>query len=298
MTGSGGIHVTFWGVRGSTPCEGDQYARYGGHSSCVSVECAGEPSVVFDLGTGLTPYGEALGGAGTRFAGTFLLTHLHWDHVQGLPFFTPLHEPRSNVDIFGPRQAEGPLEEVFDGLMRPPYFPVRASQLGATVRWHDVGDDRFAVGDSAKVRSHFVRHVGATVGYRLDWHGVSVAYVSDHGQGCGAAPTDDHVPDEVLELCDGADLVIHDAQHTAPEFEHKRHWGHCTHEYALHVAREAGAKQLALFHHDPSHGDDMIDLMLEATRDLSARTSGPEVIAAAEGLVLDLGGPTHTSARR
>src|SRR5438270_4867360 len=102
MTGSGGVRVTFWGVRGSTPCEGEQYTRYGGHSSCVSVECANEPPVVFDLGTGLTPFGAALGGNTARFNGTVLLTHLHWDHVQGLPFFPPLFNPRSSVDIYGP----------------------------------------------------------------------------------------------------------------------------------------------------------------------------------------------------
>src|SRR4051794_27959251 len=104
MTETDRLRVTFWGVRGSTPCAGEQYTRYGGHSSSVAVEHNGEPAVLFDLGTGLTPYGEALGGAADAFHGIVLLTHLHWDHVQGLPFFTPLHHPASTLEVYGPRQ--------------------------------------------------------------------------------------------------------------------------------------------------------------------------------------------------
>jgi phosphoribosyl 1,2-cyclic phosphodiesterase len=290
MEPSGGIRVTFWGVRGSTPCEGAQYTRYGGHSSCVSLEYAGEPPVVFDLGTGLTPYGVALGGNEARFNGTVLLTHLHWDHVQGLPFFSPLFNPRSTMDVYGPRQQGTTLGDTFDGLMCPPYFPVRARDLPAEVRFHDAGDDSFAVGTGAKVRSRFVRHVGATLGFRVDWHGASVAYIADHGQGCGEPAHDEFIPHAVLELCDGVDLLIHDAQHTGPEFENKRHWGHCTHDYALHVAHEAGAKQVALFHHDPAHGDEAVDDILAATLDRSDQRGGPDVVAAAEDMVIDLGG--------
>ena len=290
MTETDRLRVTFWGVRGSTPCAGEQYARYGGHSSCVAVEHNGEPAVLFDLGTGLTPYGEALGGAADPFHGIVLLTHLHWDHVQGLPFFTPLHNPASTLEVYGPRQ-DGDFETVWDGLMSPPYFPIRARDLPGHTEWHGVGDDSFAAGEAAKVTSRFVRHVGATLGFRLDWHGASVVYISDHSQGCDPE-LDDHVPAEVLDLCDGADLVIHDAQHTQSEFEQKRHWGHCTYEYALHVAREAGARQVALFHHDPAHGDDDVDRILLATQERSAALDGPDVVAAWEGLTIDL--PTRT----
>src|SRR3954470_25024464 len=215
MTRSGGINVTFWGVRGSTPCEGPQYQRYGGHSSCVSLEVDGQPPIIFDLGTGLTPYGEHLGGSSEPVRASVLLTHLHWDHVQGLPFFTPLHHPASTLEVYGPRQ-DADLATVWDGLMSPPYFPIRARDLPGRTEWHGVGDDTFAAGEAAKVTSRFVRHVGSTLGFRLDWHGASVVYISDHSQGC-EPELDDHVPLEVLELCDGADLVIHDAQHTQSE---------------------------------------------------------------------------------
>jgi Metal-dependent hydrolases of the beta-lactamase superfamily I len=127
-----GINVEFHGVRGSTPCAGPQYTRYGGHSSCVSLTAEGHAPLLFDLGTGLTPYGEQLGRE-TPFHGSVLLTHMHWDHVQGLPFFRPLHMPESTLEVFGPRQEQGTLGEVFNELMRPPFFPVRPDQLGAAL---------------------------------------------------------------------------------------------------------------------------------------------------------------------
>jgi phosphoribosyl 1,2-cyclic phosphodiesterase len=283
---SGGIRIGFHGVRGSTPCEGPQYQRYGGHSSCVSLEADGQPPIVFDLGTGLRAYGERLGGV-HPFHGAVLLTHLHWDHVQGLPFFAPLHDPETTLDVHGPRQAEGALSDVFAQLMRPPFFPIRPDGLAGRVEFHDTGDDDFPIG-LAKVRSRWVRHVGPTLGFRVDWNGLSVAYVPDHGPGCCPDDPDDHVPHEVLELCDGVDVLIHDAQHTDAEYSVKRHWGHSTIDYALHVAREAGARQLVLFHHDPSHGDDVLDLMAAETADRAWRRGGPAVLAAHEGLELTL----------
>lgn len=292
---SGGVAVTFHGVRGSTPCDGPHLARYGGNTSCVTVEVPGQAPIVFDLGTGLRNFGLALHeqGRAKGFHASVLLSHLHWDHVQGLPFFTPLNDPNTRLDVYGPRQSDGPLGEVFSGLMRPPYFPIRPEQLEGTVVFHEAGDDDFPLG-TAKVRSRWVRHVGPTLGYRVDWNGVSVAYVSDHGQGCGHGgfEGDEFVPHEVLELCDGVDLLIHDSQHTPVEFERKRHWGHCTVDYALHVARESGAQRLALFHHDPSHADAQVDVLLRDALDVVDRNGGGEVFAAYEGLAVDLA-PRH-----
>jgi phosphoribosyl 1,2-cyclic phosphodiesterase len=281
---SEGVRVTFHGVRGSTPCEGRQYERYGGHSSCVSVEVDGETPVVFDLGTGLRPFGNRLGGPAHVHA---LLTHLHWDHIQGLPFFTPILHGDSTLEVFGPEQFEGALDEVFRGVMRPPYFPITPEGLPGDIRFVGVGDAEFAAGQ-AKVRSRWIRHVGPTLGFRLEWHGVSIAYMPDHGQGCGDTRDDDWIPPGVLELADGVDLLVHDAQHSAEEFGPKRHWGHCTIDYAIHVAREAGARRLALFHHDPSHDDDTLDVMIRQAEDLASRRGLPDLVAAHEGLEIEI----------
>jgi phosphoribosyl 1,2-cyclic phosphodiesterase len=289
---SAGLKVRFFGVRGSTPCDGPHLARYGGNTSCVVVEAEGQPPIVFDLGTGVRTYGLELTHAGLAdgLHANVLLSHLHWDHVQGLPFFGPLAHEGSRVDVYGPTQPESSLDTVFRGLMCPPYFPITPDRLTGEVAFHDAAEDDFPLGN-AKVRSRWIRHTGPTLGFRVEWNGVTVAYVSDHGQGCAPELPDDHIPHEVLELADGVDLLIHDAQHTPDEFEAKRHYGHSTIEYAVHVARESGARRLALFHHDPAHGDDELDRLLTGARDLAERRSGPEVLSAHEGLEVALAPP-------
>jgi phosphoribosyl 1,2-cyclic phosphodiesterase len=281
---SGGVAITFYGVRGSTPCAGPEFARYGGHSSCVVLESRDQPPIIFDLGTGLRPYGLTYEGV---YHGTALLSHLHWDHMQGLPFFLPLHQEGATLDIYGPRQAEGSLGEVFAQMMRPPFFPIRPADLPGEIRFHDTAEDDFPVG-LAKVRSRWVRHVGPTLGFRVEWNGLSIAYLPDHGPGTVVSDADDYIPPGVLELCDGVDVLIHDAQHTSSEYEPKRHWGHCTVEYALHVARESGTRNLVLFHHDPLHGDDDMDRIANDAGELGARMGIPEVTVARDGLELHL----------
>jgi phosphoribosyl 1,2-cyclic phosphodiesterase len=287
---SGTAEVNFWGVRGSTPCDGDQFNRYGGNTSCVEVAVPGHEPILFDLGTGLRNLGEHLEQTGQRegYQATVLLSHLHWDHIQGLPFFAPLAAGGGSVQIIGPHQPEGPLADVFRGVMQPPYFPITPEQLLGQVAFDSVGREDFAhLG--AKIRSRWVRHTDPALGFRVEIEGKSVAYLSDHGPGTVPTDPDDYVPDDVLELCDGVDLLIHDAQHTSEEYETKRSWGHCTVEYAILVGRLAGAKELALFHHCPSHGDDRMDTILRDARDLVARTGGPEVFAAHDGMRHALG---------
>jgi ribonuclease BN (tRNA processing enzyme) len=166
--------------------------------------------------------------------------------------------------------------------MRPPFFPVTTKDLLGDIRFIDCSDEDLEL-DGAKVKVRPVPHVGLTNGYRIDMGGASVAYLSDHQM-----PTDGshHVTDAVLELCDGVDLLIHDAQYTVEEFPAKSTWGHCTPEFAVHVANEAGAHRLALFHHDPTHDDDSVDAILEHTQRIAAGSRLTEVVAAHEGLVI------------
>ncbi len=280
----GGIRIIFNGVRGSTPCAGPEYTHFGGHSASVAVENEEAPPLLLDLGTGLRKYADRCADV---FHGAVLLSHLHWDHVQGLPFFTPLHREGASLDVYGPAQDGGSLGEVFAEMMRPPFFPIVPGQLTGDVRFHDTAEDDFPIG-GAKVRSRWVRHVGPTLGFRVEIGGVSIAYVPDHGPAQSRRGDDDYIPHEVLELCDGVDILIHDAQHTPAEFEAKRHWGHCTAEYAVEVAREAGARRIVLFHHDPAHGDDDLVAIEHCTADYAARIGGPEVTAAYEGLEIEV----------
>ena len=240
----------------------------------------GQAPILLDLGTGLRTMARTLPLDGT-FEASALVTHIHWDHVQGLPFFPPIDRPGARLDVYGPVQDDGLLHDVFGGFMQPPYFPVHFSELRGDIRFHDVHDDDLEIG-SAKVKVRPVPHCGPTVGYRIDWDGASIAYVSDHQAPLGL----DHVADSVLELCDGVDLLIHDAQYTPSEFEEKAHWGHCTIDYAVLVAKEARARKLCLFHHDPAHGDDEMDRLLAGACETGAAAGLDGVIAAAEGLTL------------
>ncbi|HET6964209.1 MAG TPA: MBL fold metallo-hydrolase [Acidimicrobiales bacterium] len=278
-------------MRGSCPCPSEANRRYGGNTACVALEVDGQPPIVLDLGTGLRQFGMGQPTDGS-FRGTALITHVHWDHVQGLPFFPPADRVGASFDVYGPRQEGESLGEVFSGLMRPPYFPVQYSDLRGRIEFHDVQDDVFAVGE-AKVKARSIPHIGPTVGYRIEWDGASLAYISDHQQ----PHTGHEVCEAALELADGVDLLIHDAQYTPAEFSEKAHWGHCTVEYAVLVAKEAGARRLALFHHDPAHGDEYVDQLLDGARCLGAM-AGIDVMAASEGLVVELGPHGEGALRR
>jgi phosphoribosyl 1,2-cyclic phosphodiesterase len=275
------MRITFHGVRGSTPCHGEEIIAYGGNTSCVSLAIPGHDPILFDLGKGLRYFGQTLGSE--AFVGTVLLTHLHWDHIQGLPFFKPFLVDTSDAHIYAPVQ-EGDLtvEQVFADTIKPPLFPIHFSMLPGMVTFHEVLDDEFMIGHDVEIMSRSVPHVGTTLGYRVSWNGSSVAYISDHQMPAdgsfSAAPG-------ALELCRGADLLIHDAQYTPTEFETKSTWGHCTVEYAVWLAAEAGVRRLALFHHDPSHNDSILDLLVAAATDCGQKM-GVEVFGAREGLVV------------
>lgn len=281
------VEVVFYGVRGSCPVSGPGYQRFGGNTSCVEVRIDGDDPLILDLGTGA----RALGGAlqprlareGRSLRATVLLSHLHFDHILGLPFFSPLRDPGSMLEVYGPVQDDTTLDELVESMVQPPFFPIEIKEFRGEVQLRDTGDDDFAVGN-AKVRTRLIPHSGNTLGFRIEAEGRVLAYLSDH-----QAPLDrSGVTDGVLELCEGADLLIHDAQYTNREFLDHADWGHSTPAYAVRVATRAGVKHLALFHHDPSHEDQDLDRLLAQARRLPDARS-LNVSAAFEGWVQDLG---------
>ena len=276
------LEISFFGVRGSTPCSCETTMGVGGNTSCVVVEAPGGDPFLLDLGTGLRYAGEAMcAREHVPSRGTALVTHLHWDHIQGLPFFAPLLREGSAFRIVGPPQ-DGTLREAFEDFVGPPLFPIGLDLLPAELTLEAMERGSFDV-DGVTVTVAPVPHVGATNGYRLDHAGGSVAYLPDHQQPADMVPSAD-----VLELCRDVDVLIHDAQYTPDEFVMKATWGHSTPEFALRVATEAGAKRLVLFHHDPVHDDAAVHAMADELR-ASAPSDGPEIIVAVEGLVLSSG---------
>lgn len=283
------MQVTFHGVRGSTPCHGDATRRYGGNTSCVSVRAGEAPEaggtsdqLLLDLGTGLRYFG--LSCATGTYRGACLLTHLHWDHLQGLPFFTPLLRHGSELTIYAPRQDDGrDVDEALHAAVGPPLFPVPLAKLPGTVVAHEAHNTDFEVA-GFQIVARSVRHLGPTNGYRITRDGRSVAYISDHQQPLGQR---DEVPARVRELAAGADLLIHDSQYTADEFAQKQTWGHSTIDYTVWLASQLGVRRVALFHHDPNRTDDHLDeLVNHAHR--CAESAGIDLFAAVEGQTVEV----------
>ena len=273
------MEITFHGVRGSFPSSSPDSRRYGGSTAAVELHVDDQPPIFLDLGSGL-PHIDVSEDA--PFQATALVTHLHLDHVQGLPFFPAVHRPSTRFDVYGPRQESGSLREAFAGLIAPPYFPLSLDQFLGDLAFHEVCVDDLIIGE-AQVAVRPVPHVGPTVGYRVSWGDATVAYISDHQ----APPGLDSVDAGVLELCRDVDLLIHEGQYTPAEFAMKSNWGHGTIDYALLVAKEAGARRLCVFHHDPWRSDDELDtLIADARRNLGGATR--EILAAAEGMTLTL----------
>jgi phosphoribosyl 1,2-cyclic phosphodiesterase len=277
------VRLELFGVRGSTPASGAEFLRHGGHTSCVGLSQNGAPpSLVIDAGTGLTRLAHALRGA--AFLGTIILSHLHWDHVQGLPFFFAADHPRSRVTVLIPEQ--GDTEQVLARAMSPPYFPVRPGELRGNWRFGGLPEGSAEIEGFTVLARDIPHSGGRTFGFRVSDGHATIAYLSDHHPlGLGPGPDGLGARHEAaLTLADGVDLLVHDAQHVQREFPAKAYLGHSTVEYAVALAREANARKLLLYHHDPDRTDDQVDAIVAEVNG----TGSFVVEAAAEGATIDL----------
>jgi len=289
------MQIRFWGTRGSLAKPGPDTLRYGGNTSCVEVRTASGTLIVLDCGTGAHGLGQALVGRGAPVRGHLLITHTHWDHIQGFPFFAPLFGRDHEWDIYAPGGLGLQLERTLAGQMEYTYFPVTLGQLGATIRYHDLVEGSFAAGE-VRVVAKYLNHPALALGYRLEVGGVTVVYASDHephapwaSEGGGGAPLTHREDLRHVEFLAGADLVVHDAQYDLREYRDKIGWGHTPAECAVDYALAAGVERLALYHHEPMRDDAGVDTLAESCRQRVAASGGRlDVFAAAEGQVVEL----------
>ncbi len=301
------MQVRFWGVRGSFPVPGPSTHIYGGNTSCVQVNPGDGTIIIIDAGTGIRRLGQALmnGPCGIGQGVVHLLiSHTHWDHIQGLPFFAPLYQNGNRIEIYA-RQRNVNLKTIFSSQSEDPYFSVSLDEIAALVRYTELIEGaQFRIGD-AEISCTRLNHPYIAIGYRISAHGRSLAYVSDTApfdrivfehQFIAQRPDSQNPPPKadaikldamrqgVLELCRGCDLIIFDTMFRFEEYQQHPHWGHSSPEHAVEIAEQAGAAALALFHHAPGRTDKEIEEDLRTVQKLT----NVEVIAAAEDLALEL----------
>jgi phosphoribosyl 1,2-cyclic phosphodiesterase len=283
--------VRFWGTRGSIATPGPSTVKYGGNTACTEVRCDGQ-LLIFDAGTGIRLLGLALLREFHQqpIKGHLFVGHTHWDHIQGFPFFAPAFMFGNEFTIYSLHGAEKPLEKIFRGQMDTDYFPVRLNDLRAKLTFCEL-ESTIHLGE-AEVSYVFLNHPGLAVGFRVNFAGRSLVYMSDHepygrlASNGGGLNAMDH---EVAQFADGADLFICEAQYTEEEYQQKKGWGHSTFMDAVERAAEANVKKLVIFHHDPAHDDAFLDEVLHGCERTIAERKYPfSCSMAQEGSLIEL----------
>ena len=294
------MKVRFWGVRGSIPSPGPSTVHYGGNTTCIQVVLPDGHSIILDAGTGIRPLGlQLMEDAPVNCS--VCISHTHWDHIQGLPFFVPLFVPGNTVALYGAFDPvyQKDLQTILSQQMEYCYFPVRELDLKAEIRYNTLHEGKqFQIGP-ATVTTVLMNHPVLTYGYRIDCNGKSLFFSGDHEPPHNIYSADDtffgeysqlisNKLDQICTVAKDVDLFIVDAQYTEPELVHKRGWGHGTYASGLSMARRAKAKKVIFTHHDPTRTDDALDRISAKLKE-QARAHDPAMMVAREGLEIDLG---------
>jgi phosphoribosyl 1,2-cyclic phosphodiesterase len=293
------FRLRFWGTRGSIPSPGPTTVRYGGNTPSIEVRTPSGALVLLDAGTGIRELGRALiaRANGSPITGDIFLTHAHWDHIQGIPFFAPAFQRGNRFTIWGAKSLAASIRRVVRDQMSPVVFPVAFEELAATFDFRELSEERHN-SDGFDVRAFAVRHPGGALGYRFVARGAtsdatsgrSFVYISDNElRATDTSASNDRWRAKLVEFVRGARVLIHDATYTEDEYESHRGWGHSTYGDAVALALESEVETLVLFHHSPDRSDDELDARVAECRAAAARSGRTlRIVAAAEGMELDV----------
>ncbi len=298
------MRLKFWGTRGSISTPGKHTVRYGGNTPCIELRLANEELVILDAGTGIRNLGEELMEKGESIKAYLLISHPHWDHIQGFPFFKPAFISGNELTIVGGENDKVSLQKMIADQMNKIYFPIQLKELKATLKFCKVEEEQFSM-FNAQVQTLYLNHPSFAIEYRITQGGKTVVYISDN------EPFDRRVAHDmknvekviidkysrsngdpnqrVFDFVHGADVLIHDATYTPEEYVDRVGWGHSHYLFTLNVAAEGKVKKLVLFHHDPAHSDEKVDEILKkCTKEIRNRQYKFQCTAAAEGMEIDV----------
>src|ERR1043166_6087882 len=298
------MRLKFWGTRGSISTPGKGTVRYGGNTPCIEVRLGNDELIILDAGTGIRNLGEQLIENGESIKATLLISHPHWDHIQGFPFFKPAFISGNELTIIGGETERVTLQKMISDQINKIYFPVQLNELKATLKFRKVEEESFEIA-GAKVQTMFVNHPSFAIGYRITNNGKSIVYISDN------EPFDRRVaqslrnveksivekfsrtvgdPNQrVFDFVRNADILIHDATYTPEEYVDRVGWGHSHYLFTLKVAAEGNVKSLILFHHDPAHHDEKVDdILKKCKKEIKNREYEFSCFAAAEGMEIEI----------
>ena len=272
------MKVKFWGVRGSIPTPWKDAMEVGGNTSCVQIIPRDDVLIILDAGTGLRNFGDSLIQEDhSNLRGHLLLTHAHWDHIQGFPFFIPAYMPGNHFTIYGAQTAQKSLQEIISGQMVAPYFPVDLHEMKAKLDFVELSDEHFTLEGDIHIQTCSFRHPGGVFGFRITYQDQVIVFATDMEY------TENDLDQRLIDFCQDANLLIYDSQYTPEELKQKMGWGHSTHIAAAHLAKKANVRKVMLYHHDPSHSDSML-----AQMEQEAKAIFPNCQLAKEELLLEV----------
>lgn len=302
------IRIKFWGVRGSIPTPGPSTLKYGGNTPCIELHFADGPMFILDAGTGIRQLGRMLLNQAEPIRAYIFISHFHWDHIQGLPFFRPAFKPGNQITILGSDDTSLALDQIIAFQMNPTYFPVAIEDMKSDIRFRSLREEQLRI-EGVDIQTIYLNHPGYTLGFRFSYRGKSVVYISDNEpfQNRGESSGIVHPPsrgkkvedlfdnfvedknDRFIHFCRSADVLIHDSQYFEEEYRERVTWGHSPLTFPVDLAVQSGVKELILFHHDPDHSDDIVDKKLAmARRMIETKGSRLQCQAAREGWAFEI----------